>query len=77
MLHQRKLFPQDLFLWGYLKSKVFQAKPGSLQELTLFAQTSNIKKNAMNASKLIWMINLKICTKSVGNKMFSKIKYAI
>ena len=49
MLHQRKLFPQDLFLWGYLKSKVFQAKPGSLQELRSRAKDAirNVNENML------------------------------
>ena len=31
------LSPLDFFLWGYVKSKVFQGKPGSLQEVKSLA----------------------------------------
>lgn len=65
------LSPLDFFLWGYLKSKVFNSNPVSLEELkeNIREEMQNISRNTCEAVIENFRSRLQHCQNSQGSHM--------
>ena len=64
------LTPLDFFLWGYLKSKVYQTRPQTLQELRQRIERicATVTVEMLTKVRLSWINRLRVCALQHGEQ---------